>query len=180
MSQAGSEDSAQGLRWLAEARQLAACLAVLRHRGGQDMRSAALDMVGPLEAALLLAELAGPDRSEAGFLAACAAHSAAVELARLVEAGSAADPGGLGHVGWLIGRAHGLASAKVVTSRGKVGRPHGSGKDPWAPHIEKALRADPTLSTREVLDLLQRLGDTPPDASYINKVRKRLFPAGKK
>ncbi len=178
MSKPGREDAAQGLRWLADARQLVNALSALRHERGQDARTAALELVPALALAVDLAEQAGPDRSEAGFLAAAAAHAAAVELTRVSEAGAGADVWSVGHAGWLIGRAHGLAQAKVSKARSQVGRQPGSG-DVTRPHIEKRLRLQPRPSDAEIARQLQHI-DPELTISWVGKVRRAMDKDGAK
>ena len=177
MSNPGREDAAQGLRWLADARQLVDALSALRNEHGQDARSAALDLVPALASAVDLAEMAGPDRSDAGFFAACAVHSAAVELTRVIEAGAAADLWSLGQAGWLIGRAHGLAQAKVSRVR-QLGREPGTG-DVTRPHIEKRLRQQPRPSDAEIVQQLQHI-DPELTSSWVGKVRRAMDRDGAK
>jgi hypothetical protein len=175
---ADSSDAAQAVRWLADARCLLDQLSALPHVRGQAVRSAALDMVPALAQAIELTALAGPATGAAGFSAAAAVHAAAAALVRVVERGSAAEPGDLAHAGWLVGRAHVRAEVKATESPPKRGRPPGSG-DVSKPHIEKLLLQQPRPTDSEVVALLYWL-DPAPDVSYVGKVRRALDKHGRK
>ncbi len=172
-------DGAQALEWLALARQLLAELSAHRKPRNAGVHSAALDLVPELAYVAMLVGMSRPERTEAGFDAACALHTAAVELSRLIAAGPAADPGDLAHVGWLLGRAHVRAQVCISTSRGK-GRPPGSG-DPARPFIEDELRKVPRPSDAQIAALLRKLDpEHPPDVSYIGKLRRAMDADGAK
>ncbi len=178
-------DAAQAAQWLAEAERLLRAIEQIGspRAARADLRiGAVLEMLPALGDALDLAKLAasGKKPSLAEFYAASSVMSAASALHRIAAAAGPVDPASFGHAGWLIGRAHALASVKVSSGRKKPGRERGSGTDPWQPHIEKALLEDLSAPNSDVLKKLEKVSSEPPDESYVNKERRRLLAAGRK
>lgn len=166
-------DAAHAARWMAETRQLLDSLSALRHVRGQQLRSAALDLVPGLANTLYIVEQAGPERNSAGFLAASAVHAASTELAAVVARGESAAPDDLAHAAWLLGRAHAIASMKAERYRSGHGRPEETDERVKAAKIRRVYQSMPAASTATVVEELDRQ-KIQVDARYVRRVRKRM------
>lgn len=163
-------DAAHAGQWLAEARRLLQTLRALRHVQGQGVRGAALDLVPELASCIDLACLAGPAKSDAGFEAACAVHSAAVALAEVAAQGADAEAGDLARAAWLLGRAHVRAQVKVSKARTQNGPP--KRPDSVASQIEKLAEARPDMSPVDIVQALNAV-ERAHDPEYVRKVLRR-------